>query len=111
MSDKPFLVMKVHIDPSIVDEFAVWYREEHLQNVLNIPGVIGAYRLSKYRADDDQWFTVLKFKDETSLQEALNSTEAAKARQAWQRWIPHISDMSVEVYAVLSSLPTYHHRN
>jgi hypothetical protein len=111
MSSRPFLVIKAHIDSSILSEFERWYREVHLENMLKIPGVVGAYRLSGPRSDRDYWFTVLKFKDETALQEALNSTEASKARQAWQRWMPYISEMSVEVYASLSSLITYHHRN
>ncbi len=110
MSSKPFLVIKVQIDSSILEEFEKWYREVHLHNILRIPGVIAAYRLNKLR-NDNYWLTILKFQDETALQDALNSSEAGKARQAWQRWMPYISDMSVEVYATLGSLMTYHHRN
>jgi hypothetical protein len=47
--------------------------------------------------------------DESIIQKALASKEAAQARQDWERWLPHTSDMSVEVYAALKPLPAYRH--
>ena len=39
------------------------------------------------------------------------SPQAEVARQDWERWLPHVSELTVEVYARLSPLPTYHHWN
>jgi hypothetical protein len=43
--------------------------------------------------------------------EAVASPQAQVARQDWERWLPHVSELTVEVYASLSPLPTYHHWN
>ncbi|MFQ5879121.1 MAG: hypothetical protein ACE5IZ_02960 [Dehalococcoidia bacterium] len=110
MSGKPLLVIRVHIEPSMLTEFERWYHSVHLQNMLKIPGVVAAYRLSPARVGTN-WVAVFKFDNEAALQEAFNSAEASRARQAWQQWMPHISEMSVEVYAALTALPPYHHWN
>jgi hypothetical protein len=51
--------------------------------------------------------TVFLFSDEDIIQKALSSKEATQARQDWERWLPHASDISVEVYAALKPLPAY----
>jgi hypothetical protein len=42
---------------------------------------------------------------------AFQSDAATRARQDWERWMPHVSELSVEVYASLGPLPGYHHWN
>lgn len=110
MSDKPFLVIRVQIDLTVLEEFERWYREVHLPNMLSLPGVVGAYRLNTARPGP-QWVAIFKFDSEASLQESFNSPEASRIRQAWQRWMPYISEISVEVYTALGAMPTYHHWN
>jgi phosphohistidine phosphatase SixA len=41
----------------------------------------------------------------------ITSSEAERARQDWERWLPHVQDLSVEVYAGLSPVQTLHHWN
>jgi hypothetical protein len=53
--------------------------------------------------------TVFIFSNEAVIQKALASREAAQARQDWDRWLPHASEVSVEVYAALRPLPAYRH--
>lgn len=110
MSARPFLVIRVQIDPAVLEEFERWYRQEHLHNMLSLPGVVGAYRLNTARSGAN-WVAIFKFASEEALQESFNSAEATRARQAWQRWLPYISEISVEVYTSLGTMPPYHHWN
>jgi hypothetical protein len=41
----------------------------------------------------------------------MASPQARVARQDWERWMPHVSELTVEVYASLTPLPTYEHQN
>jgi hypothetical protein len=55
--------------------------------------------------------TVFTLSSDAVIQKALASREAAQARQDWERWLPHVSEVSVEVYAPLRPLPAYRHWN
>lgn len=107
---KPFLVVRAHIDQAVLAEFQRWYRQEHLPHVLQIPGIVRAYR-SHCRRPGINWTALYEFSDESVVQEALASQEAARARLDWQRWLPYVSELTVEVYTPASPLPIYHHWN
>ena len=53
--------------------------------------------------------TVFTFSNEAIIQKALASKEANQARQDWEPWLSHASEVSVEVYAALRPLPAYRH--
>ena len=110
MSAKPYLVIRAFVDPVVQDEFERWYRETHLPHVLEIPGVIAAFRCRPLRQGVN--FTALyQLDDDSSVQQVFSSQEAQQARQDWERWVSHVRDLSVEVYSQLSPLPPYHHWN
>lgn len=107
---RPVLVVRANIDPAVMEEFLQWYQEVHLPHVMRIPGIVKAYR-TNCRRRGINWATLYEFQDELVLQEAFNSAEASQARQDWETWLPHVTDLTVEVYAGLVPLPTYHHWN
>ncbi|MBI1885205.1 MAG: hypothetical protein HYS09_02650 [Chloroflexi bacterium] len=107
---RPYLVVRARIDPSIMEEFERWYQEVHLPNVMKIPGIQKAFR-SNCSRQGINWATIYEFQDDSVVQEAFASAEAAQARQDWERWLPHVSELSVEVYANLGPMPPYHHWN
>jgi hypothetical protein len=57
------------------------------------------------------WTALYELADDAAVHVAIASNEADRARQDWERWLPHVQDLSVEVYASLGPLPTYHHWN
>jgi hypothetical protein len=107
---KPYLVVRATIEDSVMAEFVAWYVKEHLPNVMAIPGVTKAFRSNCHRRGVN-WTTLYEMADEGSVQKALASSEADRARRDWERWLPHVSELSVEVYAPLGPLPAFHHWN
>lgn len=110
MLTKPFLVVRASIEPSVMDEFVQWYESVHLPHVMEIPGVVKAFRSVCTRRGIN-WAALYELEDDASVQVAISSTEAERARQDWERWMPHVSELSVEIYAGLGPLPPYHHWN
>ncbi len=107
---RPYLVVRASIDPAVMDEFARWYQAVHLPNVMKIPGFRRAFRSNCHRPGIN-WTTLYELQDDSVIQEAFASAEANQARQDWERWLPHVSELTVEVYAALGPLPTYQHRD
>lgn len=107
---KPYLIVRANVDPSVMDDFYQWYEQTHLPHVMEIPGIVKAYRTNWGRGPAN-WTALYEFDNEESVQRALTSPQATVARQDWERWLPHVSELTVEVYAVLGPLPTYHHWN
>lgn len=110
MSAKPYLVVRAHVDEAVLAEFERWYQEVHLPNMLKIPGILRAYRSTCCRSGFN-WATLYEFSDEAIIQDAFASPEAARARQDWQRWLPHVSEISVEVYIPQGPTLSYHYWN
>ena len=110
LGSKPYLVVRAHLDPAKKDEFQRWYHEVHLPHVMEIPGIVRAYRTDWTRGTAN-WTALYEFDGEEAVEAALTSTQARIARLDWERWLPHVSELTVEVYASLSPLPTYHHWN
>lgn len=107
---RPYLVVRASIEGSVMDEFVRWYESVHLPHVMGIPGVVKAFRSNCYRRRVN-WTTLYELADEASIPVVFASGEAARAREDWERWLPHVSELSVEVYAALGPLPPYHHWN
>ncbi len=107
---KPYLVVRANLDPEVRGEFERWYASTHLPHVLDIPGIVRAYR-SDWRHGSANWTALYEFADEDAVQGAMASAQARVARQDWERWLPHVSELTVEVYAILTPLPTYEHQN
>ena len=105
---RPYLIVRASIDPAVMAEFVCWYEQEHLPHVLQIPGVLRAFR-THCRHAATNWTALYELKDEDAIQRAFASDEAGRARQDWQRWLPHVSELTVDVYAPLGPLANYHH--
>ena len=110
LGSKPYLLVRANLDPAMMEEFQRWYGEIHLPHMMDIPGIIRAYRTDWTRGTTN-WAAFYEFDTEESIQEALASPQSRVARLDWERWLPHVSELTVEVYASLSPLPTYHHWN
>jgi hypothetical protein len=54
---------------------------------------------------------VYEIDDEVTLGQVLTSSEAGVARQDWGRWVEHVSDLSVSVYAPVTPLHAFHRWN
>lgn len=107
---KPYLVVRASLDPEVMEEFQRWYVKVHLPHVMDIPGIVKAYR-SDWNRGETNWTTLYEFASDESVQSAVASPQARLARMDWERWMPHVSELTVEVYASLGPLPTYHHWN
>jgi len=107
---RPYLVVRASIEPSVMDDFLSWYESVHLPHVMEIPGVVKAFRSDCTRRGIN-WAALYELKDDASVQVAISSGEAERARQDWERWMPHVSELSVEIYAGLGPLTPYHHWN
>ncbi len=107
---KPYLVVRATIEDTVMGDFVAWYVKEHLPHVMAIPGVTKAFRSNCHRKGVN-WTTLYEMADDTAVQKAQASTEADRARRDWERWLPHVSELSVEVYAPLGPLPTFQHWN
>jgi antibiotic biosynthesis monooxygenase (ABM) superfamily enzyme len=110
LSAKPLLVVRAQVNPEIFAEFERWYLREHIHHMLQIPGIVAAYRARSPR-NSPNWMTIFKFSGESVVQDALASPEADRARQDWERWLPYVSEVTVEVYNPLMPLPAYRHWN
>ncbi len=110
MKRPPVLVVRARIDDSRMDEFVRWYAREHLPHVMRIPGIAKAYRSICRRAGIN-WTALYELKDDASVRKAISSGEADQARRDWEPWLPHVSELSIEVYAQLGPLSMFHHHN
>lgn len=107
---RPYLVVRASIEESVLPEFERWYASEHLPNVMLIPGITKAYR-THCRRKGINWTTMYELSDDSAVQKAMASPEAERARGDWERWLPHVTDLSVEVYTGLGPLASLHHWN
>lgn len=107
---KPYLVVRANIESSVMEEFVRWYEAEHLPNVMKIPGIVKAFRSNCHRRGVN-WTALYEMADDASIQTAFSSDAATRARQDWERWAPHVDQLSVEVYANLGPLQNFHHWN
>ena len=110
MCRRPFLVVRATLEPSAVEDFHRWHQDVHLPHMLCIPGIEGAYYLRRGNARNGH-MAVFPFASEEAVQGALESDEAQRARADWLPWMPHVSELSVEIYTDLTPLSAYSHWN
>ncbi len=107
--DSPFLLVRARpADPSDESEFGRWFRLVHLRNAARIPGV-GA--VEHGRSPGGAWLGLISFESAETVQSSLSSPEAAHARGTWQRWMPRLAELQVELFAAVVPLPLYAGRN
>lgn len=107
---RPYLVVRASVEPAVMEDFERWYRREHLPHVMDIPGIVRAYRSNCSRRGIN-WTTLYEMADDASVQKAIESPQAERARRDWEAWAQHVSEVTVEVYAALGPLPVFQHQN
>lgn len=111
MNRHPTLIVRARLPPELMGEFEKWHDATHLPNVLAIPGVVGARRVRGASQIPGTHQMAFEFEDGASVQSALASQEARRARQDWTHWMAHLQELSIEIYAPLNPMPSYHHWN
>ena len=108
-SSRPILVVRAQVDPGVLEEFERWHRGTHLPLVLEIPGIVSAFRARPPRARPGEHLMVYELESEESVQTAFSSAEAARARADWDRWQGDLTELHVEVFAPLAPLSGQRH--
>jgi hypothetical protein len=93
------VIVKVNIDPQKESEFNRWYNEEHIPNLLKVPGVIKATRGVAIKGGGHKYITVYEHESEE-----VRESDAYKAavETQWTRELrPFIKDFQVETYRAL----------
>lgn len=104
----PLIVVRAQVETEAMARFLRWYQRVHLPHVLAIPGIVRAFRADCHRRGVN-WAAVYELRDEAAIQEAFQSTQAQAAREEWEPWLEtHVHEVSVEVYAGLPPILTYH---
>lgn len=111
INTRPTLWVRARVTPEVTAEFESWYISTHLPHVLNVPGIVRAQRVRGSSDQDGSHLMVFEFADSAAVQPALSSEEAQQARKDWDHWRPHLQELSIEIYAPLSPIEAYHHRN
>ncbi len=107
----PIMIVRARIDPSALDRFEDWHRQIHLPHVLEIPGIISAFRVRAADPIAGAHLMGYTFEDESVVQPALSSEAAQVARRDWEAWADQVYELSVEIYAPLAALPIFQHHN
>ncbi len=105
------MIVRARLDPSVLEAFEVWHRQTHLPHVLEIPGIVSAFRVRAAEPIAGAHLMGYTFEDETVVQSALSSEEAQQARRDWDDWVDQAYELSVEIYAPLAPLPIFQHHN
>jgi glucokinase len=101
-------VVRAQVDPEALPQFHRWYKRVHLPRVLSVPGIVRAYRADCHRRGVN-WAALYELRDEAAIGEAFQSQQAQAVRQDWEPWLEtHVREVSVEVYAGLPPILTYH---
>lgn len=111
MNSHPTLIVRARLAPELMVEFEAWHDATHLPNVLAIPGVVGARRVRGASQIPGTHQMEIEFEDGASVEAALASEEARRARNDWTQWTARLQELSIEIYAPLSPMPRYHHWN
>ena len=107
----PIMIVRARIDPTVLEEFEDWHRRTHLPHVLEIPGIVSAFRVRGSDPIAGAHLMGYTFEDESVVQAALSSEQAQIARQDWDSWADQVYELSVEIYAPLAPLPIFQHHN
>ncbi|MGI8554444.1 MAG: hypothetical protein ACR2PL_27195 [Dehalococcoidia bacterium] len=107
---RPYLLARARVEPAMLEQFRSWHRTVHLPHMLAIPGVVEAMPLRIGGAGVNSVVAYL-FENEAAIRPALNSKEAALARNDWQEWLPFVRGLSIQIYTTLGVESALHHWN
>jgi hypothetical protein len=108
VDDRPFMLLRARVRPEARDGFARWFRESHLADVRNIPGINGVRGAVTGNGTRLGFYS---FENGEAVQSALSSPEAAYARGTWEQWATQLEELGFEIWTPLGPLPMYHPAN
>jgi len=104
----PMMLLRARPKPEERERFSVWFREVHLRDIQNIPGIVSVETGTTAAGTKLGFYA---FESSEVVQAALSSPQAAYARGTWQQWAPHLDELLIEIFAPLFPLPIYQSRS
>lgn len=104
----PFFLVRAAPRDAVREEFLRWVRRVHLRDVRRIPGIAG---VRWGVTPGGTMLALYLFEDADTVRSALESPQAAYARGTWERWVPHLEEFQVELYAAVEVSPAELPRN
>lgn len=105
---RPFLLVRAKPLPEESERFERWFREAHLRDAGQIPGVT---RVRAGRTAGGTLLAMLIFADAEAVQQALASPEAQYARGTWAQWAGKLDELHIEIFAALGPMPIFQSRS
>lgn len=106
--DRPFLLVRAKPLPDEAERFARWFREVHIRDAGQIPGVA---QVRSGRTPGGAWLAMLIFANSEAVQQALSSPEAQYARGTWAQWAGKLDELHIEIFAALGAMPIFRSRS
>jgi len=104
----PMMLLRARPKPEERERFSAWFREVHLRDIQNIPGIVSVEACTTAAGTKLGFYA---FESSEVVQAALSSPQAAYARGTWQQWTPHLDELLIEIFAPLFPLPIYQSRS
>ena len=104
LTDHPIMIVRARLDPAVLNEFEDWHRRTHLPHVLEIPGIVSAFRVRGSDPIAGAHLMGYTFENQERVPEALSSEQAQVARRDWEEWADQVYELSVEIFAPLGPL-------
>jgi hypothetical protein len=101
---QPFMLLRARPRDDVREKFSWWFRNVHLKDVANIPG-IAAVQSGSTRGGLMLGF--YGFASTEQVQAALASPQAAYARGTWEQWAPQLEELFIEIWAPVVPFPIY----
>jgi hypothetical protein len=93
------LIIKTDVDLEMEEEFNRWYNEEHIPNLLNVPGVLSAKR--GLNLDKGPKYIAVYEHENIDVQKSHAYKQAIETD--WTRRIrPHLRNVTREIYQLVS---------
>jgi hypothetical protein len=104
LAGRPYLLVRARVHRAKLEEFRRWNRATHIPRMLAMDGVEQAFFVRPAPLSDASTVLMLfVFHNDTAIQKALNSPEAARLRTGWDEWVPFVRDVSIQIYTTLGA--------
>jgi hypothetical protein len=90
MSNRPYFIVRMQLDPAYEEEFNQWYNNDYLATLKPIaPLFTHCQRQVSGEGEDRVYLTIYEIKDEASIDEALavfDREDRQEHRHQWKEW-------------------------
>ena len=90
MSNRPYFIVRMRLDPAYEEEFNQWYNNDYLATLKPIaPLFTHCQRQVSGEGEDKVYLTIYEIKDEASIGEALavfDRQDRQEHRRQWKEW-------------------------